>query len=153
LPNALPARPKNWQSHPDYPDRNKNRSSGHGSRYGSSGRRRQENRANRESLQEIIRMNDRVRDMINQIATTTAEQSATSSEVSANIGEIARLAAESSNGALESAKACDELSAMAIDLEKSSASSPSEMPTRAVCNYQLRTRRCRNLRKGRWKKL
>jgi len=36
-----------------------------------------------ESLQEIIRMNDRVRDMINQIATTTAEQSATSSEVSA----------------------------------------------------------------------
>jgi methyl-accepting chemotaxis protein len=71
-----------------------------------------------ESLQEIIRMNDRVRDMINQIATTTAEQSATSSEVSANIGEIARLAAESSNGALESAKACDELSAMAIDLEK-----------------------------------
>jgi methyl-accepting chemotaxis protein len=71
-----------------------------------------------ESLQEIIRMNDRVRDMINQIAATTAEQSATSAEVSNNIGEIARLAAESSNGALESAKACDELSAMAIDLEK-----------------------------------
>jgi methyl-accepting chemotaxis protein len=71
-----------------------------------------------ESLQEIIRMNDRVRDMIHQIAATTAEQSATSAEVSSNIGEIARLAAESSNGALESAKACDELSAMAIDLEK-----------------------------------
>ena len=70
-----------------------------------------------ESLQQIIRMNDRVRDMINQIAATTAEQSATSAEVSNNIGEIARLAAESSNGALEAAKACDELSAMAIDLE------------------------------------
>jgi methyl-accepting chemotaxis protein len=71
-----------------------------------------------QSLQEIIRTNDRVRDMINQIAATTAEQSATSAEVSKNIGEIARLAEESSNGALESAKACDELSAMAIDLEK-----------------------------------
>jgi methyl-accepting chemotaxis protein len=71
-----------------------------------------------QSLQEIIRTNDRVRDMINQIAATTAQQSATSAEVSKNIGEIARLADESSNGALESAKACDELSAMAIDLEK-----------------------------------
>jgi methyl-accepting chemotaxis protein len=70
------------------------------------------------SLQEIIRMNDRVHDMINQIAATTAEQSATSAEVSSNVGEIARLAQESANGALESAKACDELSAMAIDLEK-----------------------------------
>jgi methyl-accepting chemotaxis protein len=71
-----------------------------------------------ESLQEIIRTNDCVRDMINQIAATTAEQSSTSAEVSKNVGEIARLAEESSNGALESAKACDELSAMAIDLEK-----------------------------------
>jgi methyl-accepting chemotaxis protein len=71
-----------------------------------------------ESLQEIIRTNDLVRDMINQIAATTAEQSSTSAEVSKNVGEIARLAEESSNGALESAKACDELSAMAIDLEK-----------------------------------
>jgi methyl-accepting chemotaxis protein len=70
------------------------------------------------SLQEIIRMNDRVRDMINQIAATTAEQSSTSLEVSKNVGEIARLAEESANGALESAKACDELSAMAVDLEK-----------------------------------
>jgi predicted transcriptional regulator len=71
-----------------------------------------------ESLQEIIRMNDRVRDMINQIATTTAEQSATSTEVSQNVSEIARLAEESSQGALQSAKACDGLSAMAADLEQ-----------------------------------
>jgi methyl-accepting chemotaxis protein len=71
-----------------------------------------------ESLQEIIVMNDRVRDMINQIAVTTAEQSATSTEVSNNIGEIARLASQSSDGALESAKACDELSALALDLER-----------------------------------
>jgi methyl-accepting chemotaxis protein len=71
-----------------------------------------------ESLQEIIRMNDRVRDMISQIAATTAEQSATSEQVSNNIGEIARLAQESSNGADEAAKACDELSAMAMELEK-----------------------------------
>jgi methyl-accepting chemotaxis protein len=70
-----------------------------------------------ESLLEIIRMNDRVRDMINQIAATTAEQSSTSAEVSNNIREIARLAEESSNGALESAKSCDELSAMAGDLK------------------------------------
>ncbi len=71
-----------------------------------------------ESLQQIIRMNDHVRDMINQIAATTAEQSATSSEVSNNVGEIARLASQSSSGALEAAKACDELSALALDLEK-----------------------------------
>ena len=70
-----------------------------------------------QSLQEIIGMNDLVRDMINQIAATTAEQSSTSSEVSSNVGEIARLAQESSHGALEAAKACDELSAMAIELE------------------------------------
>jgi methyl-accepting chemotaxis protein len=71
-----------------------------------------------ESLQEIIRMNDHVRDMINQIAATTAEQSATSTEVSNNIGEIARLACQSSSGALEAAKACDELSSLALDLER-----------------------------------
>jgi len=71
-----------------------------------------------ESLQEIIRMNDQVRDMINQIAATTAEQSATSAEVSNNIGEIARLATQSSSGAIEAAKACDELSALALDLER-----------------------------------
>jgi methyl-accepting chemotaxis protein len=71
-----------------------------------------------ESLQEIIRMNDQVRDMINQIAATTAEQSATSAEVSNNIGEIARLATQSSSGAIEASKACDELSALALDLER-----------------------------------
>jgi methyl-accepting chemotaxis protein len=71
-----------------------------------------------ESLQEIIRVNDGLRDMINQIAVTTAQQSATSTEVSSNVSEIARLAQESSHGAEEAAKACDELSAMALDLEK-----------------------------------
>ena len=70
-----------------------------------------------ESLQEIIRMNDRVCDMINQIAVTTAEQSATSAEVSNNVGEIARLAQQSSHGSEEAAKACDELSSLALDLE------------------------------------
>jgi methyl-accepting chemotaxis protein len=71
-----------------------------------------------ESLQEIIRVNDGLRDMINQIAVTTAEQSSTSTEVSNNVSEIARLAQESSHSAQEAAKACDELSAMALDLEK-----------------------------------
>ena len=71
-----------------------------------------------ESLRQIIGMNDRVRDMINQIAATTAQQSSTSEQVSQNVGEIARLAQESSNGASEAAKACDELSEMAIELEK-----------------------------------
>jgi methyl-accepting chemotaxis protein len=71
-----------------------------------------------ESLQEIIRVNDCVRDMINQIAATTAEQSATSTHVSKNVGEIEHLAQASSNGALEAAKACEELSALALDLEQ-----------------------------------
>jgi methyl-accepting chemotaxis protein len=71
-----------------------------------------------ESLQEIIRVNDGLRDMINQIAVTASEQSATSAEVSKNVGEIARIAQESSSGAQEAAKACDELAEMALDLEK-----------------------------------
>jgi methyl-accepting chemotaxis protein len=70
------------------------------------------------SLSEIIAMNDRVRDMINQIAVTTAEQSATSAEVSNNVGVIARLAGESSTGAKEAAKACEEISNLALDLDK-----------------------------------
>jgi len=105
---------RNWQSHPDYPDRNKNRSSGHGSGTAQVEEGVKKTERTGESLQEIIRMKR---------SRTRHDQSdrdhhgrtiATSSEVSANIGEIARLAAESSNGALESAKACDELSAMAI---------------------------------------
>jgi methyl-accepting chemotaxis protein len=71
-----------------------------------------------DSLGEIIGMNDQVRDMITQIATATIEQSSATDEVTSNIGEIAHLASESAEAAHGSAKACDELSALARDLER-----------------------------------
>lgn len=71
-----------------------------------------------EALAQIVNMNNQLQDMINQIATATAQQSAATEETRSNIGEIARLASESSHGAAESAKACEQLSELALDLEK-----------------------------------
>lgn len=71
-----------------------------------------------EALAQIVDMNNQLQDMINQIATATAEQSAATEETRSNISEIARLASESSHGAGESAKACEQLSELALDLEK-----------------------------------
>lgn len=71
-----------------------------------------------DALAQIVSMNNQLQDMINQIATATAQQTAATEETRSNISEIARLAGESSHGAAESAKACEQLSELALDLEK-----------------------------------
>jgi methyl-accepting chemotaxis protein len=56
--------------------------------------------------------------MIAQIATAATEQSAAAGEVSSNVEQIAKVTNESSSGAQQSAKACQELSALALDLQQ-----------------------------------
>jgi methyl-accepting chemotaxis protein len=71
-----------------------------------------------ESLKEIIQMAEEVGEMITHIATAATEQSAASEEVNQNMDQIAKLVKESAVGAQQSAKACQDLSGLALDLQK-----------------------------------
>jgi len=70
------------------------------------------------ALKEIIQMAEKVGEMIMHIATAATEQSSASEQVNQNMDQIARLVKESSIGAQESAKACQDLSGLALDLHK-----------------------------------
>jgi len=70
------------------------------------------------SLKEIIQMVEQVGEMVNSIATAATEQSSVSEQINQNMDQIARLARESAVGSQESAKACQELSGLALDLQK-----------------------------------
>ncbi|MGE5111586.1 MAG: methyl-accepting chemotaxis protein [Acidobacteriaceae bacterium] len=70
------------------------------------------------SLQEIIRASEQVDDMITHIATAATEQSSATQQVNANMEQIAKLVQESSMGAQQSAKACGDLSDLALDLQR-----------------------------------
>jgi methyl-accepting chemotaxis protein len=70
------------------------------------------------SLQEIIRAAEQVDDMITHIATAATEQSSATQQVNANMEQIAKLVQESSMGAQQSAKACGDLSDLALDLQR-----------------------------------
>jgi len=70
------------------------------------------------SLKEIIQMAEQVGEMVTGIATAATEQSSASEQVNQNMDQIARLARESAVGSQESAKACQELSSLALDLQK-----------------------------------
>jgi methyl-accepting chemotaxis protein len=70
------------------------------------------------SLKEIIRMAEQVGEMITHIATAAIEQSSASEQVNQNMDQIARLVTESADGAQQSAKACQDLSGLAWDLQK-----------------------------------
>ena len=70
-----------------------------------------------DSLKEIIHMSEHVGEMITHIATAATEQSSASEEINNNIEQIARLVRESSDGAQQSAKACQDLSGLALDLQ------------------------------------
>jgi methyl-accepting chemotaxis protein len=70
------------------------------------------------SLKEIIHMSERVGEMITHIATAATQQSSASEEVNANMERIAKLVKESADGAQQSAKACQDLSGLALDLQK-----------------------------------
>ena len=71
-----------------------------------------------DSLKEIIQMSDQVGEMITHIATAATEQSSATEQVNGNVSQIARLVQESSVGSQQSAKACQDLSGLALDLQK-----------------------------------
>jgi methyl-accepting chemotaxis protein len=69
------------------------------------------------ALKEIIQMSEQVGDMITQIATAATQQSSATEQVNSNVAKISSLTEESSLAAEHTAKACAELSTMAIDLQ------------------------------------
>jgi methyl-accepting chemotaxis protein len=71
-----------------------------------------------QSLKEIIEVAEQVGAMVTHIATAANEQSAASEQVNQSMDQIARLVQESAAGARESAKACQHLSGVALDLQK-----------------------------------
>ena len=70
-----------------------------------------------DSLKTIIQMSEQVGEMITQIATAATEQSATSEHVGNNVQQIAMLVKESAISAQQTAKACQDLSGLALDLQ------------------------------------
>jgi methyl-accepting chemotaxis protein len=71
-----------------------------------------------DSLKEIIQMSEQVGEMITHIATAATEQSSATEQVNGNVSQIARLVQESSVGSQQAAKACQDLSGLALDLQK-----------------------------------
>jgi methyl-accepting chemotaxis protein len=70
------------------------------------------------SLAEIINAAQRVGEMVGQIATSAAQQSSATSEIKDRIESIAKITQESSSGAEQSARACQDLSGLALDLQQ-----------------------------------
>jgi methyl-accepting chemotaxis protein len=70
-----------------------------------------------DTLKTIIEMSDSVGEMITQIATAALQESSTTEQVNQNLDHIARLVRESAVGTQETAKACQDLSGLALDLQ------------------------------------
>ncbi|HZW79811.1 MAG TPA: methyl-accepting chemotaxis protein [Candidatus Deferrimicrobiaceae bacterium] len=70
-----------------------------------------------ESLQQIIHMSEEVGSMITHIATAATEQSGATSDVNQSMDQIAHLVKESAVAAQQSAKACQDLSELALALQ------------------------------------
>jgi methyl-accepting chemotaxis protein len=68
-------------------------------------------------LRQIIKGSEQAAEMITQIATAANEQASTTEQINSGINEIARISNESASGAKQSAKACEELSHLALDLQ------------------------------------
>lgn len=71
-----------------------------------------------DSLKQIIYMSEEVGKMIASIATAATEQSSAAEQVNQNVEQITRLVTQSALGAKESARACQDLSSLALDLQK-----------------------------------
>jgi methyl-accepting chemotaxis protein len=71
-----------------------------------------------ESLQVIIRMSEQVGTMIAQIATAATQQSSTTDHVNSRMDQIAKLVNESALGTQRSARACEDLSELAVEVRK-----------------------------------
>ena len=63
-------------------------------------------------------MAEQVGEIISHIATAATQQSSATEEVNNNMEQIAKLVKESADGAHQSAKACQDLSELALDLQK-----------------------------------
>lgn len=70
------------------------------------------------SLADIIRTADKVGEMVSYIAAASAQQSNATEEVNANIERISKITREAAAGSQQSARACSDLSGMALDLQK-----------------------------------
>lgn len=71
-----------------------------------------------EALRQIIEVAEKVGEMVTHIAAATAQQSSTSDQVNNNMEQIAKLVNESAVGSQQAAKACQDLSELAIDLQR-----------------------------------
>ena len=69
------------------------------------------------SLQEIIQVSEQVGEMITHIATAATQQSTATEQVNVNVENISKISQESAAGAQQSAKACHDLSGLALDLQ------------------------------------
>ncbi len=70
-----------------------------------------------DSLKQIIHMSEEVGEMITHIATAAMEQSSATEEVNNNINDIAAITRESALGSQQSAKACEDLTSLASELQ------------------------------------
>jgi hypothetical protein len=66
---------------------------------------------------EIIAISDHLKDVVAQIATVAFGQEKTTEGVSSRVEEIARFCSESASGAKQAAKACQDLSQLAVTME------------------------------------
>jgi methyl-accepting chemotaxis protein len=71
------------------------------------------------SLEEIIASAERVGEMIKEITRATEQQSQTARQVQESVGRIDSLVRENASGAQESAHACESLSGLALELQRS----------------------------------
>ena len=69
------------------------------------------------SLDEIIKAAEQVGDMITHIATAATQQSSATEQVNGNMDRITKLVRESAAGTQQAAKACQDLSNLALDLQ------------------------------------
>ncbi len=69
------------------------------------------------SLDEIIKAAEQVGDMITHIATAATQQSSATEQVNGNMDQITKLIRESASGTQQAAKACQDLSNLALDLQ------------------------------------
>jgi methyl-accepting chemotaxis protein len=70
------------------------------------------------SLSDIIRTAEKVGEMVSYIAAASAQQSNATEEVNANIERISKITREAAAGSQQAARACQDLSGMALDLQK-----------------------------------
>jgi methyl-accepting chemotaxis protein len=70
------------------------------------------------ALQRIIEMAGQVGEMTTQIAAAASQQSAATEQISQSLEQIARITGDSATGSQQSARACQDLTDLALDMQK-----------------------------------